>query len=133
MVDIIQYVETKRIVAIFSVRKLLSIRLFDDDTGKRWSKSVADKNYEILCISQFTLYYSLKGNKPDFRYSMKAEESKEFYNQFLVKLKNSYQSDLVKDGVFGAMMEVDIVNDGPVTIEIESPKKKPVETVEDGS
>lgn len=83
--------------------------------------------FEVLCVSQFTLYYSLKGNKPDFRHSMKGEESKAFYELFLSKLRKSYAPELVKDGRFGAMMEVMIANDGPVTIEIESPKSKQVE------
>ena len=48
------------------VRKLLNLRLFEDEGNKRWSKSVKDLNLEILCVSQFTLYHIMKGNKPDF-------------------------------------------------------------------
>ena len=48
------------------VRKLLNLRIFEDDQNKRWSKSVKDLNLEILCVSQFTLYHIMKGNKPDF-------------------------------------------------------------------
>jgi len=59
-------------------KKLLNMRLFDeptnDDSGKRWCKSVKDLDYEILLVSQFTLYAKLNGNKPDFHYAMKAEE-----------------------------------------------------------
>ena len=48
------------------VRKILNLRIFDDQNNKRWSKSVKDLNLEILCVSQFTLYHIMKGNKPDF-------------------------------------------------------------------
>ena len=48
------------------VRKILNLRIFDDEKNKRWSKSVKDLNLEILCVSQFTLYHIMKGNKPDF-------------------------------------------------------------------
>lgn len=87
-------------------------------------QSVKDQQLEILCISQFTLYYKLKGNKPDFHHAMAGEKAKEMYDQLLQKLGTDYgQPSRIKDGVFGAMMEVHIVNSGPVTIEIESPKK----------
>ena len=48
------------------VRKLLNLRVFEDEKNKRWCKSVKDLNLEILCVSQFTLYHIMKGNKPDF-------------------------------------------------------------------
>ena len=48
------------------VRKLLNLRVFEDESNKRWAKSVKDLNLEILCVSQFTLYHIMKGNKPDF-------------------------------------------------------------------
>lgn len=86
-------------------------------------KSVKDMNYEILCISQFTLYYKLKGNKPDFHHAMGGERAKEMYDQLLVTLGKDHSPEKIKDGVFGAMMNVQIFNDGPVTIEIESPIK----------
>lgn len=85
-------------------------------------KSVKDLQLEILSISQFTLYYKLKGNKPDFHHAMSGDKAKELYNKLLQKLGNDYDSTKIKDGVFGAMMEVTIQNSGPVTIEIESPK-----------
>lgn len=106
----------------FLVQKLLSLRVFDDESGKRWQKSVKDYNLEILCVSQFTLYHRLKGNKPDFHLAMKGAEAQSLYNSFLEKLRNSYQTEKIKDGKFGAMMQVHIVNDGPVTLEIESRK-----------
>ncbi|KAK9501182.1 hypothetical protein O3M35_002262 [Rhynocoris fuscipes] len=105
----------------FRVRKILNIRLFEDDNGKMWKCSVKEKNYEILCLSQITLYNRLKGNKPDFHLAMPPELSKSFYMNFLKQLKNSYSEDLVKEGIFGKHIVVGIQNDGPVTINLESP------------
>ncbi|XP_047988864.1 LOW QUALITY PROTEIN: D-aminoacyl-tRNA deacylase [Leguminivora glycinivorella] len=105
----------------YIVRKILSARLFNDDSEKRWSKSVVDKGLEVLCVSQFTLYNTWKGNKPDFHNAMAGDESKKFYEHFLQLLKKSYKSEKIKDGVFGAYMQVSIENDGPVTVSIESP------------
>ncbi|XP_055377851.1 D-aminoacyl-tRNA deacylase [Condylostylus longicornis] len=105
----------------FMVRKLLSIRLFEDPTGKRWQKCVKDENLEILCISQFTLYHRLKGNKPDFHMAMQGPDAQSLYNSFLRKLGTSYNVDKIKDGKFGAYMQVHIQNDGPVTITLDSP------------
>ncbi|CAG4991355.1 unnamed protein product [Parnassius apollo] len=105
----------------YIVRKILSIRIFDDENNKRWQKSIVDKEFEILCVSQFTLYNTWKGNKPDFHKAMGADQSKEFYEKFIQMLKDKYKPDKVKDGLFGAYMQVSIQNDGPVTLEIESP------------
>ncbi|XP_020811398.1 D-tyrosyl-tRNA(Tyr) deacylase 1 isoform X1 [Drosophila serrata] len=107
----------------YLVRKILALRLFEEE-GKRWQKSVKDLNLEILCVSQFTLYHRLKGNKPDFSAAMKGEEAQQLYNQFLDRLGQSYDSSKIKDGKFGAYMQVHIENDGPVTINLESPEKK---------
>ncbi|XP_020292391.1 D-tyrosyl-tRNA(Tyr) deacylase 1 [Pseudomyrmex gracilis] len=107
----------------YIIRKILNTKLFDDDKGKRWGASVVDKKYEILCISQFTLYHVLKGNKLDFHKAMPAQESEPFYMNFIAELRKKYMPELIKDGKFGAMMEVCIQNSGPVTVEIESPIK----------
>lgn len=135
----------------YSARKLLSIRLFDDASGKRWQKSVKDEQLEILCVSQFTLYNRLKGNKPDFHLAMQGPEAVNLYNLLLKQLGEQYFPERIKgteqfyfavnsfydfllyaDGKFGAMMQVHIENDGPVTIEIESPQSSQ-EKVENGS
>lgn len=110
--------------ANYIARKLLNIRLFDDDGEKRWQKSVKDMQYELLCVSQFTLYNRLKGNKPDFHLAMQGADASNLYNYLLQQLGQQYSSDHIKDGKFGAMMQVHIQNDGPVTIEIESPKRE---------
>jgi D-tyrosyl-tRNA(Tyr) deacylase len=109
----------------FIIRKLLNIRLFEDvgAENSKWNKSVVDRDLEILCVSQFTLQSSLKGNKPDFHNAMGADQSKDFYENFLEKLRKSYKSEKIQDGKFGAYMQVDIQNDGPVTIIIDSKKE----------
>jgi D-tyrosyl-tRNA(Tyr) deacylase len=69
-------------------------------------------------VSQFTLLASVKkGNKPDFHKSANAEKAKELYEQFFNKVQALYQEDRVKDGVFQAMMDVALVNDGPVGVD----------------
>lgn len=105
----------------YIVRKLVSLRMWEDEAGRRWAKSAKDLDYEILCVSQFTLYHVMKGNKPDFHLAMAGEKSKLFYEEFLSEMRKAHSSEeKIKDGVFGAMMEVNIVNDGPVTLELDS-------------
>ncbi|CAG8483759.1 5524_t:CDS:10 [Ambispora leptoticha] len=107
----------------YIVRKILNVRVFEDESGtKMWMRSVKDAELEILCISQFTLYASLTKNKPSFHQAMNSEASKGMYTTFLNRLKQAYVEDRVKDGVFGAMMKVNIVNEGPVTLELDSRK-----------
>ncbi|KAG9245146.1 D-Tyr tRNAtyr deacylase-like domain-containing protein [Calycina marina] len=99
--------------------KVLKMRLWDDGSGGRWKQNVQDINGEILCVSQFTLLASTKkGSKPDFHGAMGGEQAKELYQLFVTKVQQKYQADRVKDGVFQAMMEVALVNDGPVTLEM---------------
>ncbi|XP_028402870.1 D-aminoacyl-tRNA deacylase-like isoform X2 [Dendronephthya gigantea] len=103
--------------------KILKFRLFGEE-DRRWRKSVMDLNYEVLCVSQFTLMCVLKGNKPDFHKAMENEKSQQFYEEFLAELKTRYQPEKIKDGKFAAYMQVEIQNDGPVTIQIDSPTTK---------
>jgi len=99
--------------------KVLKMRLWDDDAGGRWKQNVQDINGEVLCVSQFTLLASTKkGSKPDFHGALGGEQAKELYQHFVTKVAQGYQADKVKDGVFQAMMEVALVNDGPVTLEM---------------
>lgn len=70
--------------------------MFEDESGKHWSKSVMDKEYEVLCVSQFTLQCVLKGNKPDFHLAMPTEQAESFYNSFLEQLRKSYRPELVR-------------------------------------
>ena len=104
-------------------KRLLNIRVWPDDQDQRksWSKSVLDNHYQILCVSQFTLCGRVqKGMKPDFSKAMKPGEAKQLYDTLLDRLKLGLGEDKVFDGVFGVMMSVSLVNDGPVTFTISS-------------
>ncbi|KAF8865122.1 deacylase [Acephala macrosclerotiorum] len=99
--------------------KVLKMRLWDDETGGRWKHNVQDINGEVLCVSQFTLLASTKkGSKPDFHGALGGDQAKELYQLFFSKVQQGYDASRVKDGVFQAMMEVALVNDGPVTLEM---------------
>ncbi|MFB2934657.1 D-aminoacyl-tRNA deacylase [Aerosakkonemataceae cyanobacterium BLCC-F154] len=110
------------------VRKCLELRIFPDgENGDRFSKSVQEINGELLVISQFTLYGDCrKGRRPSFDKSATPQPAKELYDRFVQKLRQSGLK--VETGIFGAMMDVLIVNDGPVTLllEKESTQKIPV-------
>ncbi|KIM86309.1 hypothetical protein PILCRDRAFT_322107 [Piloderma croceum F 1598] len=103
-------------------KKILSLRVFSDTTDTMWKASVKDVDGEILCVSQFTLMANTNKNKPDFHRAMSTEPSRELYATFLENLRCSYQPDKIKDGVFGAMMNVNLTNEGPVTFTLDSRK-----------
>jgi D-tyrosyl-tRNA(Tyr) deacylase len=96
-------------------KKIVQLRIFDD-AGGVMNESVLDKNGEILLVSQFTLHASTKkGNRPSYIRAAKPETAVPFYE----KMKNCLAADLgkpVASGVFGADMKVELLNDGPVTI-----------------
>ncbi|RSH91285.1 hypothetical protein EHS25_009584 [Saitozyma podzolica] len=102
------------------IKKILSAKLFDDDEGKAWKRSVKEIDGEVLCVSQFTLLAQFKGAKPDFHESMSTIPGKAFYTEFLEELGKAYEPAKIKDGQFGAMMQVSLCNDGPVTILLSS-------------
>ncbi|KAF2753414.1 hypothetical protein EJ05DRAFT_505054 [Pseudovirgaria hyperparasitica] len=98
--------------------KLLKFKLWDDENGGRWKKNVTEISGEVLCVSQFTLLASTKkGNKPDFHKSASGDQAKELYTAFFKAVQDLYQSERVKDGIFQAMMDVALINDGPVGLE----------------
>ncbi len=98
--------------------KILGLRIFHDDAGTM-NLSVEDVNGEILVVSQFTLYGDTrKGKRPSYGTAMVPEKAKDFYNRFLGRLKNLHGK--IEAGQFGAMMQVNLVNSGPVTIIIDS-------------
>uniref|UniRef100_A0A1B6FX88 D-aminoacyl-tRNA deacylase n=1 Tax=Cuerna arida TaxID=1464854 RepID=A0A1B6FX88_9HEMI len=112
----------------YLVKKILNLRLFGND-DRKWTASVVDQAGEVLCLSQITLYHSLKGNRLDFHHAMAPQQSQQFYQQFLTTLRQQYIPEKVKEGKFGAELVVNINNDGPVTICLESPlPQKPVKT-----
>ena len=102
----------------YLTKKLVNLRIFDDENNIM-NKSVLDVNGSILSISQFTLYADTKkGNRPSYINSMKANEANNLYNLFNEELKK-YNLN-IQTGIFQADMLVNINNDGPVTIILES-------------
>ncbi len=100
------------------INKLLSLRIFADDGGKM-NRSVTDVAGGILVVSQFTLYGDLeKGTRPSFSGAMPPDDALEFYNEFMRKLRAATTLP-VAEGHFAARMDVELVNDGPVTIVLE--------------
>jgi|YNPMSStandDraft_1061717.scaffolds.fasta_scaffold01854_6 D-tyrosyl-tRNA(Tyr) deacylase len=97
-------------------KKIIDLRIFSNKEGK-FDLSVKDIDGEILLISQFTLCgYARKGRRPDFSNAMEVPKAKEMFEVFVEKLKSYYKPEKIKTGVFGAEMKVNIINDGPVTI-----------------
>ena len=117
----------------YCCKRLLGARLWANENGGQWRHGIKQKDYQVLCVSQFTLYGTLsKKNQPDYKHAMKADEAERMYNHFLDMLRSQYQPDKILDGVFGAMMDVALVNDGPVTIMIESdPQQRRQESSEE--
>ena len=109
----------------YIVNKVLNLRLFEDATGKKWDVSVRDAGLEVLCLSQFTLCCVLKGNKPDFHQAMPGENSRTMFEDCVAMFRQQYTQEAVKSGVFGAYSNILIENDGPVTIDLESPIQPP--------
>ncbi len=100
-------------------RKVASLRIFEDSEDKM-NLSLADVGGEILAVSQFTLYADIiKGRRPAFISAAPPEQAVKLFDQFCSLLES--ESVPVKRGIFRAKMEVSLVNDGPVTILIESP------------
>ncbi|GAB1397461.1 MAG TPA: D-aminoacyl-tRNA deacylase [Saprospiraceae bacterium] len=103
--------------------KIVKMRVFADNTGLM-NLDITDINGELLVISQFTLFASTKkGNRPSFINSAKPDIAIPLYNYFLQFIKNQLNIP-VKSGIFGADMKVSLVNNGPVTIIIDTKKKE---------
>jgi len=104
----------------FVADKCSNLRIFSDENDKM-NLSLKDINGEMLIISQFTLYGNArKGNRPSFTESAKPELANSLYEKFIERVKENIGNEKVKTGIFQAMMEVTIINDGPVTIMVES-------------
>lgn len=105
---------------IFLADKCCSLRIFNDENEKM-NLSVKDVNGEVLIISQFTLYGDAqKGNRPGFTDAARPEEAIPLYEKFIKRVKENIGEAKVKSGIFGAMMTVKIINDGPVTVIVDS-------------
>ena len=107
----------------WTANKISALRIFDDENGVM-NKSILEVDGEILCVSQFTLFaMTKKGNRPSYFKAAKGEISEPLYNQFCEKLKSILNKEIQK-GIFGADMKVSLINDGPVTIWIDSKNKE---------
>jgi len=96
--------------------KICNLRIFNDENEKL-NLSINDVSGEMLIISQFTLYGDCKrGNRPSFTDSANAEKGNLLYDLFVKECKRILGDERVKTGIFGAMMTVEIINEGPVTI-----------------
>jgi D-tyrosyl-tRNA(Tyr) deacylase len=103
--------------------KIVRLRIFDDEHGVM-NRAVGDVNGDILIVSQFTLHASTrKGNRPSYILAAKPETAIPLYEKFLRQI----EADLgkpVSSGIFGAMMKVSLINDGPVTILIDTKNRE---------
>jgi D-tyrosyl-tRNA(Tyr) deacylase len=99
--------------------KVAQLRVFENDEG-RFDRSLLDVHGEALVVSQFTLIAdTAKGNRPSFTDAAPPEEAEPFYEAFCEALQRDWGVDVEK-GVFGAYMELELVNDGPVTLVLEA-------------
>lgn len=113
--------DTKEDLA-YVVKKCVNLRIFCDENDKM-NLSVIDIDGEILSVSQFTLLAQIKqGNRPGFTLAMKPEEAEKMYEEFCQECEKALGKKTQK-GIFGADMEVSLVNDGPVTIIVDSRNK----------
>ena len=100
--------------------KVVKMRIFQDENEKM-NLDVSQISGSILIVSQFTLYADTrKGNRPSFVNAGKPEEAKKIYEYFIKDVKGLIGENNVATGVFGAMMDVELINDGPVTIWVDS-------------
>jgi D-tyrosyl-tRNA(Tyr) deacylase len=109
--------------ALWLIQKITQIRIFGDAEGKM-NRSLMDVSGELLVISQFTLHASTKkGNRPSFIQAARPEQAIPLYHFFIDQCKKTVHTK-VQTGVFGADMKVSLINDGPVTITMDSKNKE---------
>ena len=114
--------EDDRAAADKYLKKLLGLRIFEDENGKT-NLSLKDVNGELLFVSQFTLYANCKkGNRPSFIEAGDPDTANELYEYIIREASKSVP--VVRHGIFGADMKVELLNDGPVTIWIDSKNKE---------
>jgi D-tyrosyl-tRNA(Tyr) deacylase len=106
-------------------QRILQLQLWPDAQQRPWKESVISLGLEVLLVSQFTLYAEInKGRKPDLHRALRPDAARSLYADFVESVRAAAGSpSLVKDGRFGAMMQVELVNDGPITMVLESPSR----------
>ena len=106
----------------YLINKIVSLRIFNDASGVM-NLSLKDVDGDLLLISQFTLHaLTKKGNRPSYIRAASKELSEPIYNQFILNLETNLQKP-IQTGIFGADMKISLVNDGPVTIILDSKNK----------
>lgn len=104
---------------VYLAKKIATLRIFEDENNKL-NRSIVDEKFEILSISQFTLYGNAKkGNRPSFTDALEPELAKILYLKLSEILENDYHIKTY-NGMFGEHMDIALINDGPVTILLES-------------
>ena len=112
--------EDTEAAADYVAEKIIGLRIFEDDAGKM-NVSVLDKSGEVLVVSQFTLYGDVRrGKRPSFDAAARPEDAHRLYEYFVQKVRATGLR--CETGEFQAMMDVELVNDGPVTIILDSEK-----------
>jgi len=101
-------------------RKIVKLRIFRDENG-RMNRSIQDVGGSALVVSQFTLSAETKGNRPGFSTAAAAEDGKRLYEHFMAEVRE--QGVNVRSGSFGAEMKVSLINDGPVTIWLDTEQR----------
>ncbi len=100
-----------------ALRKCLELRIFEDENGKL-NKSLIDQAGSLLVISQFTLYANCsRGRRPDFTHAAEPNKARELYDRFVSLCKES--GVITETGIFAANMQVELINEGPITINLE--------------
>ncbi|KAG5464107.1 hypothetical protein LSCM1_00287 [Leishmania martiniquensis] len=108
----------------YVVRKILGVRVWSNEDGsKMWCRNVKEVDGEVLLVSQFTLMHVMKGNKPDFHNAMPPEGALEMFNALRDKLRSEYAPLKIATGKFQHYMGVHLINDGPVTLILDSKKR----------
>ena len=103
-------------------KKILNLRIFNDDKGIM-NKSLIDVSGELMIVSQFTLHAQIKkGNRPSYINAANGDMAEKIYKSFILEIENKYNL-MPKTGKFGADMKVELENDGPVTIIIDTKNK----------